>query len=621
MNIDLELFRLIMKYGIYDSEPVLKELYMYDYWGVHVNEIIDTIPKDKVIAIRGNGLHTSELFKLLREDNKNRIKYLIDQHHGDIPEERDIPILLPEEMEYVHIDVILLSTFKWRVEFMAQLMECDDGIEIIDIYDEMEKNGIFFDKEFYTYSVRINKYINYKDTSTTYHKYLCATNEKNKRFYLEKLIAYLVEIRDFITVNKMIDELKRNGWDSENKYEKFRAELVSLFAEIKNIIHKRNKRDIIINYVDNIGADTFYNTKFGKERLADSYCFMNAYTPSPWTYFATRVLITGELPISDHSYKKTTFTDDKSALLRVMKKHNYSFSYIAYGGMYQKWFDNKKVIPKGYTGFDGTIPGSTGGRSERECSTRMQWCSLRERINKPHETVCHLIHSLAESHYPFYYSLTRTLSKKSEDGRIASGIEFILQQLEWYGKFDSAQTVKVCFSDHNCNWGRAYGSETSHVPFVIKGKDFQVKEENRLFSLKDFSKLINAILTLNKSDFDKVFSEHILHENVDYMSENVFDWLFMGDNGDFYISPRMIQCRAIRTLKDLYACYPNGDEYYYCLPNEETNRIDDERFKKRIQELRELCSGDFIDTVRERGYFKASKALNALMQHYMFELK
>ena len=66
-----------------------------------------------------------------------------------------------------------------------------------------------------------------------------------------------------------------------------------------------------------------------------------------------------------------------------------------------------------------------------------------------------------------------------------------------------------------------------------------------------------------------------------------------------------LQCRAIRTEKDIYACYPNGKEAYYLLPDEDNNLINNSEYSERIKELRDLCGNEFVDISKEKEFRKS----------------
>lgn len=609
MNIDVELFRLIQKYDIYATDPILKELYMYDYFAVTANEIINSIPEGKSIAVRGNGLHTERLFKVLGEEQKQRISCFIDKDYGWIPEGRDIPNIIPEEIGDTNIDVIILSTFKWRKEFMAHLIDYMPRIKVIDIYDVCERQKVFFEKEFYLYASQEMKHINYIDTAIAYKQYRSSMEQEERKFFLKRLIAYLIEIKDFLSAFQMMGTLIDSGMDENGRYADFMKDLRVFLKKISSVLKNRKEKDIIINWIDGINADEFYRTDFGKARREDSYCFDNAFTNCPWTYLTTCAIFTGKLPIDGKTYIKQLFTYQNSELLSFLREQGYSFKYISYPGTYQRWFEDQTNVVHHPKGFE---PKSATSRASNGCATRLQWYSLRERLQSKERPVCHLIHNLGEVHKPYFFSLMESAVSRRENRE--KSLLVLLEQIKWYNLFLSKDTVEIYISDHGVDGGRPYDREKTNIPVVVKGTQISKAIENRLYSHQSFAALIRAVISNVDKKWENVFSEVVVYQNTDYMNFSEETPMFFSCMENKRTPPmQFYQCRAIRTLEDIYVRYAIGKECYYRLPDEKTNLIGEEKYQNRIDYLRKLCGDNFIDISKNK-HFRYSQPLYSLLR-------
>ncbi len=107
------------------------------------------------IAIRGAGIHTTELLKLLGSTDLSILciwdREISGQFPGGYPIIKDV-----RELKKYGVDTILLSSWKYRGEMAAdarkQLRENQmEDIEILDFYEQLQKEGIPMDSEFYWY--------------------------------------------------------------------------------------------------------------------------------------------------------------------------------------------------------------------------------------------------------------------------------------------------------------------------------------------------------------------------------------------------------------------------------------------------------------------------------------
>ncbi len=116
-----------------------------------IEKIFEQIPKDNIIAIRGGGIHTLRLLMLLNAEQRRRISYIIDVNPNCVACKIGIKVLLPNDLQSINLDYIIVSSYdfgkQWKAYLSAQITT--NTINIVDIYEELAKEGIFCKKDFY----------------------------------------------------------------------------------------------------------------------------------------------------------------------------------------------------------------------------------------------------------------------------------------------------------------------------------------------------------------------------------------------------------------------------------------------------------------------------------------
>ena len=116
-----------------------------------IEKTFEQIPKDNIIAIRGGGIHTLRLLMLLDVDQRKRISYIIDINPDCVACKLGLKVLLPKDLHSINLNYIIVSSYDFRKQWKAELSEQNTAktISIIDLYEELAKEGIFCKKEFY----------------------------------------------------------------------------------------------------------------------------------------------------------------------------------------------------------------------------------------------------------------------------------------------------------------------------------------------------------------------------------------------------------------------------------------------------------------------------------------
>ena len=111
-------------------------------------EKLDSIADGKIIAIRGGGTHTVEMLNAIGNIGE-RISYIIDKDLSSAKIFKEFEVILPEQAVNKKIDVLIISSLRYREEFKQEALKYDQDIEVIDVYDMLESEGIFLERGFY----------------------------------------------------------------------------------------------------------------------------------------------------------------------------------------------------------------------------------------------------------------------------------------------------------------------------------------------------------------------------------------------------------------------------------------------------------------------------------------
>lgn len=115
-------------------------------WEV-IEEIFDRIRDEEVLALRGGGFHTLHLLMPLKEQYRNKVKYIIDGDRECVGGKMGIEVITLEELLQKGVTTVLISSYEHLQEWEQQL-SVYKGIRIINIYKILEENGFPCDREF-----------------------------------------------------------------------------------------------------------------------------------------------------------------------------------------------------------------------------------------------------------------------------------------------------------------------------------------------------------------------------------------------------------------------------------------------------------------------------------------
>lgn len=115
-----------------------------------INLLLNRYP-DNSIAIRMGGEHSMLLYYTLSEENKRKVWGFIDGSNTCSCSRLHLPIISPGtcELETVGIKAVLLSSYKSLNLLREESRTYPGNIDVLDIYDYFDKNGVECRKAFY----------------------------------------------------------------------------------------------------------------------------------------------------------------------------------------------------------------------------------------------------------------------------------------------------------------------------------------------------------------------------------------------------------------------------------------------------------------------------------------
>lgn len=113
-----------------------------------IRQLVDRIPEKSIVAVRGGGFHTLRFLMLLNDTQRQKIHFIIDRDKQCVAGKIGKPVLTTDEMQNEKIDCLIISSYDYRRQWKEELLLANYS-NVIDIYEELEKEGIYCNKEFY----------------------------------------------------------------------------------------------------------------------------------------------------------------------------------------------------------------------------------------------------------------------------------------------------------------------------------------------------------------------------------------------------------------------------------------------------------------------------------------
>lgn len=114
-----------------------------------LQELFSSLP-DRGIAIRGGGLDTGRILFYCKKELQG-VEYIIDQNKDCQCMRFGIPIISVEDMDKYPIRIVLFFSKKFSEEFRKESLTYPADIQVVDVYQYLEDNGIIETYPFYIF--------------------------------------------------------------------------------------------------------------------------------------------------------------------------------------------------------------------------------------------------------------------------------------------------------------------------------------------------------------------------------------------------------------------------------------------------------------------------------------
>lgn len=581
MNISLnaELNSLILKHKLQrNGEKYLNSIL------ATIKQLLQELCQDKKVAIRGAGEHTQMLLDVL-QDTINIVGIYannIEVSHELKMGNHTYPAYPTAKLADSDAEIVIISSFMHRAVIQEELLQLEKSFQIINIYVELEKKGIVLTGAFYFNTEQM-----YESVIFDKKQYESAVNERDKERYLMNTILSYLSIRDFINALKYIDTYIQLQYAKKNALISFKEELIQFLGNIREKLSQRNHRDILIVWVDQLGYNEMDICPFLNDESRESLFFEQAFTSAPFTYPTFWAMFEKKYSIDDkvyHTSQRPVGRDNP--VIRMLKDKGYGFKYVGDGATSKLLEEPYRI---GYPSY------------ENSCVRCFQ--TLEEILNAE-RPMCIMLHSLVETHIPYLSGELKNAEWfdwpftgkdiNTVKEQIKASADYLGRQLQYYTGFLGENTVKIYLSDH----GKRYVAEATftealtHIFLFVKDTRLSKMRETRLFGLINMYELLDYLSDEDPQDdkYNNIFSEFIKQQEVGIFNATAIDY-YMQQNARESAMP----FRAARGIDDRYVILNTGKEYYYRLPDEEKNEIDNPRYQKRIQVLKEFAGDYFYD--------------------------
>ncbi len=418
------------------------------------------------------------------------------------------------------------------------------GLQYELLYESFNKVGLLFSGEYYVFLEEPDlddSLIGYK-TSNSYFfemRFLkkCIENEDDNCKYLKRAIFISLVYKDFLLfeeyLSKLIDILTLC---EKEKYLALKQEVKNLLKEIKEAISKKEKKDIVMLWMDQLGYENLQVMPYVSATMKKGVFFDNAFTLIPWTVPTYRCIFTDkkEMSSSMHNHEKA-ISEEECSICKYMSVKGYDFKVIS-----------EHFIRRGYV------------------EKHLQWGGYMELYSPASLILWNTICCMGENEKPVFL-LAHELSHTHDPWQTTDGGEDIFQdqpkrylyarleldrQIEYYSDF-MEKSIRIFMSDHG--WGEPWTH--THAVLAIVSDKLKASRIEQIFSYQNFSELLRQLLD-DELDVSKLVTEYARIGCLPIYNETLVRNNFQRKRIPMYL----IGYRGVVTQQYIYLNYQNGRE-------------------------------------------------------------
>lgn len=492
-----------------------------------LDSIVGFMNCHKNVALYCYGEHTKKLFHDFVYELKD-VKFIVD--NGNLKENQGYVVIKDDQIEENEIDGIIISSYRYREEIKKGLADRHNGIDYLDPYDEVKKNGINIDREYYLLN---SPYLLYAEINDYRRK------AKTAESLIELVKRYII-IKDFRLAMSVLDELIE--MTEEDKYATMMADVENMQRELLNRLENVTEDTILLLCVDGLKREMISQEGLGKTYsvLKDkARIYTNAYSYSNGTFES---LVPA---LSENTDQRTHYMDDNG-----VDEDNCRFVKEAIAQGYHIY-----VIGDGYHYISGEHTDIDYGQTTL---TQKIWRFVELAEKDPKGLF--YVQPLYESHYSFP-------NPYCENEIILNGMSILHDYMEGEGKipdrryyeqfvsamkylddtlcifFERLKCRTFIFADHgeldydlltriepkNLKSIMRSSSETIiRIPMMIIAPECDVYEEGRLMSLMDMNDIVCSLIEKKRyatpeHDHVKIGRTALYNPINKYVYETYFD--------------------------------------------------------------------------------------------------
>lgn len=431
-----------------------------------------------------------------------------------------------------------------------------------------------------------------------------ATDSREKSFYLKEVIINYLMIHDYQNAFSYIDEFVEIFGTNNNSFLQLKEEYIELFLQMKEHLHNKQEKDIIIFWCDALPHEDWESWKFLSDLTKDSLVFQNAYTHIPYTHTTSQAMFTG-IPYFEGKMYRTIETEN-------MIEYGKTFAYL------EREFYQIKEIGGNYTKRKYSRGDNYIIRSAYPPASIHLWETLDEILKEDRKkfVICHMD---CELHNPYWNGESDRL--RMDPGNFLADISdmemqrkesaaYLEKQILFYTEFLGENTCKIFMSDHGIG-GAAYSDRRLHAFCFVNDNGIVKGKYNKAFSYLKFKELIQYILYPTQSNFHNIFSDYVLIQNDHPYSEKYCTEIMKKlKNNEDVPKVKWMGFRGI--IKDGYKFlyFPDGEEIWFDSAEREIDPKDLDH--TLVKFMRENVGNEFPDINVEEHYVHTKSLYNAL---------
>ncbi|THF80789.1 sulfatase-like hydrolase/transferase [Cohnella fermenti] len=542
--------------------------------------------KHQKVAIWGGSEHTQRIFASLENLNINLI---VDPDYQNLDPIGGIEVKSVNALIEEAPDVVLISSYEDRQRIKEYIRTNFSNIDCLDIYDIFE-GVVEFKEPFHSWlQTRYQPYIEMKMLVSQINQ--PGLEKKILQYTYCQLLAFLLHIKDFERFEMYVHRYEMVDKEDARRF-------LKIIDEIKDMLHNANKRaanrttkDLLLFVIDSLRYEDVDKLSYLKDLRQHSIQFNRAYSVSTYTSASYRGMFSETLHDgNDYSYKE--IDGSTSSLLSWLNDHNYKT--FTHGGV--------KI-----SGVENFINVAYPGNIMHPMTFR--WWDAFCQLVDCEDPQAHII-NISEAHFPFmccndsptlnltynvYYSYndpTRDVSGSIR--QLDESISFINHQLNRISQYFASNTTLVFCSDHGTKVGGPVGhvvtceEDIIHVPLIINSPNTEPEIITSLFSLKRLCDLIKGLLQDNQIE-EELFSDHVVVERGPiYFEMYSNDPNFSANAGSWMKAFKMVRNDSFK-----YILFQDGEEWFFNLPNEKNNEINNVEYLGALEDLRKKVSDYF----------------------------